>query len=258
MFHEDMITAAGSAQNKLNLFSASTGKYLMASVLAGLYIGLGVLVMSVSGGVLSTAGHPAARFLNAFVFPVALTLVVFAGAELFTGNVFVMTAGLLEKKAGFSDVLHILLISYLGNLLGSLFCALLFQSTGLLSGNTLAFILTTSETKMSLPALQLISRGIFCNLLVCLAVWCCLRMKTEAGKLIVIFWCIFTFVVCGFEHSIANMTMLSLALLAPHTAAISAAGFLYNLFFVTAGNLIGGALIALCYRYIGAERSGIS
>ncbi|MDO4266095.1 MAG: formate/nitrite transporter family protein [Eubacteriales bacterium] len=250
MFHEDMMTAAASAQNKLKLLSTSTGRYLLASILAGLYIGLGVLVMSVSGGVLSTAGHPAARFINAFVFPVALTLVVFAGAELFTGNVFVMTAGFLEKKARLSGVLRLLLISYLGNLLGSLFCALLFQSTGLLSGDTLTFVLSTSETKMSLPALQLISRGIFCNMLVCLAVWCFLRMKTEAGKLIVIFWCIFTFVVCGFEHSIANMTLLSLALIAPHTAGISAAGFLYNLVFVTAGNIIGGVLMAACYRYI--------
>lgn len=254
MFHEDMMTAAAGAQNKLRLLQASSGRYLMSSILAGLYIGFGVLVMSVSGGILSTVGHPAARFLNAFVFPVALTLVVFAGAELFTGNVFVMTVGLLEKKADVRDVFRILLFSYFGNLIGSLFCALLFQSTGLLAGGTLGFILSSSETKMSLPVLQLISRGIFCNMLVCLAVWCCLRMKTEAGKLIVIFWCIFIFVVCGFEHSVANMTMLTLALLAPHAAGISITGFLYNLIFVTIGNLIGGALIAICYRYISTDK----
>lgn len=256
MFQGDFAAAAQTAAGKAAVFRKDWRKYLLASVLAGFYIGLGVLVMSTSGGVLSTIGHPFAKLANAFVFPAALSLVVFAGAELFTGNVFVMTAGIAGKTVRGGEVLRILLLSYLGNFLGSLLCAFLFSATGLLSGGTAAFLVSTAETKMSLSVAELLSRGVFCNILVCLAVWCCTRMKSESGKLIMIFWCIFTFVVCGFEHSIANMTLLSLSLLAPHGPELSLMGMAYNLLFVTIGNILGGVLVVGgAYVFLGRERA---
>jgi nitrite transporter NirC len=57
-----------------------------------------------------------------------------------------------------------------------------------------------------------------------------------------IFCCIFAFVGAGFEHSVANMTLLSLALLQPHGDLISWAGFAQNMVPVTLGNIVGGAL----------------
>ena len=253
MYEKDLSAVCDSAAAKAALFKRSRIGYLLASMLAGLYIGFGVLVMSVTGGALS--GQPIAKLANAFVFPVALSLVTFAGSELFTGNTFVMTVGVRQKRIRLPELAGVWILSYLGNLLGSLICAAVFSVTGLLSGGTLEFVLNTASLKMNLSVPALVSRGILCNILVCLAVWSCIRMKSESGKLIMIFWCIFTFVICGFEHSIANMTMLSLSLIAPHPVEISAAGMAYNLFFVTLGNLIGGAgIVAFSYLWIAGKR----
>lgn len=249
MYEKDLLAVSDSAAAKAALFRNGRSRYFLASVLAGIYIGFGVLVMSVTGGALM--GQPIARLANAFVFPAALSLVTFAGSELFTGNTFVMTAGAAQKRISEKELAGVWIFSYLGNFLGSILCAAVFSATGLLSGGTLEFILDTASMKMNLSVSALLSRGILCNILVCLAVWCCIRMKSESGKLIMIFWCIFTFVICGFEHSIANMTLLSLSLFAPHAADISAAGMAYNLFFVTLGNMIGGAaVVGLSYLWI--------
>jgi nitrite transporter NirC len=83
-----------------------------------------------------------------------------------------------------------------------------------------------------------------------LAIWCSFRLKEEIAKLAMIFWCLFAFITTGFEHSVANMTLLSVALLAPGTAAVSFSGFAYNLGLATAGNFIGGSLLAGAYWFI--------
>lgn len=65
-----------------------------------------------------------------------------------------------------------------------------------------------------------------------------------------IFWCLFTFITAGFEHSIANMTLFSIALFIPHGDIVSLGGAIYNLGFVTLGNFIGGAIILAVPYYI--------
>ena len=257
MFRDDILVIAAAAKSKADFFHSSKLKYFIAAALAGLFVGFGVLAMSTVGGVLTNVGHPMTKLLNAFVFPVALSLVIFAGSELFTGNTFVMTVGVLEKRVSMSDLLGVWILAYIGNLAGSFLCAAAFIGTGLASGDTLSFILSTAQTKMTLTIPQLILRGILCNILVCLAVWCSNRMKSESGKLILIFWCIFTFVICGFEHSVANMTMLSLGVLLPHEGmSISVWGFVYNLLFVSLGNTIGGAVTVALPYYLIAKHDG--
>lgn len=106
---------------------------------------------------------------------------------------------------------------------------------------------------MSVPFLPLLLRGALCNMLVCLTVWCATKMKSEAGKLIMIFWALSLFFTVGFEHSIANMTLLTLDALAPHTA-MTAGAYMYNLLTVTLGNMLGGVfLVALPYGLIGKK-----
>jgi formate/nitrite transporter FocA (FNT family) len=81
-------------------------------------------------------------------------------------------------------------------------------------------------------------------------VWLAVKIKSEAAKLIMIFWCLFAFISSGFEHCVANMTLLSLGILLPHSAEISMAGFGYNLTWVTLGNIVGGALfVGMAYWF---------
>ena len=108
---------------------------------------------------------------------------------------------------------------------------------------TAEFILNTAATKMNGDFVSLLVKGILCNILVCLAVLCSIKLKSESGKLIMIAWCLFAFIASGFEHSIANMTIFSMALFLEHPETISIGGMFANLIPVTIGNFIGGGLI---------------
>jgi nitrite transporter NirC len=80
-------------------------------------------------------------------------------------------------------------------------------------------------------------------------------MKSESGKLIMIFWCLFAFITSGFEHSIANMTIFAMGLFLPHPETISVAGMFANLIPVTIGNFIGGAImLGGTYYYMGSTK----
>jgi nitrite transporter NirC len=109
--------------------------------------------------------------------------------------------------------------------------------------------------KMSIPFWPLLMRGILCNILVCLATWCSFKCKSESAKLIMIFWCLFVFITAGFEHSVANMTLLTIGLFAPDGANVSIIGYIYNIAVVTFGNMIGGAIfLALPYYIISKKK----
>lgn len=74
----------------------------------------------------------------------------------------------------------------------------------------------------------------------CLALWS--RTHSDAAKCIAIFWCLFGFVGSGYEHSVANMTVLLIALFSTHPDTVTWSGFLYNMFWVSLGNVVAVAL----------------
>jgi nitrite transporter NirC len=239
MFNDDIILASNAAKAKYNLLSTNQWGYILASVLAGIFIGLGVCLAFTAGGLLT--GNPVARIVMGCCFGVALSLVIMAGSELFTGNNFVMPVGVSQKTVSLGACFKIWGMSYLGNLLGSVILAAIFVGCGLATGVVGEFISSVSATKMSLPPLALFCRGILCNMLVCTAVWCGFRCKSEVAKLIIIFWCLLAFITSGYEHSIANMTLLTISLFSPAAgAAVSLTGWIYNIAIVTLGNIIGG------------------
>ncbi|MCB1893080.1 MAG: formate/nitrite transporter family protein, partial [Rhodocyclaceae bacterium] len=68
------------------------------------------------------------------------------------------------------------------------------------------------------------------------------RTTSDAAKLGVIFWCLFAFIASGYEHSVANMTLFSIALLGEHPETVSLAGMAHNLLWVTLGNAVAGSV----------------
>lgn len=249
MYTDTFTAAADTAKIKSNFLKSHPLGYFASSMLAGAFIGFGVLLAFTIGGLLG--GAPYTKIVMGASFGVALSLVVVAGAELFTGNNLIMAAGWLYKSVRPADAVKLWGICWLGNLAGSILLAFLFWGSGLTSGPVGGFMASSAAGKMSVPLPALFFRGVLCNILVCLAVWCGLRCKSESGRLIMIWWCLFAFITCGFEHSIANMTLLTLSLLAPNGAAVSLGGWLYNLTVVTAGNMAGGILfVALPYFFI--------
>ncbi len=140
-------------------------------------------------------------------------------------------------------------IVYVGNFSGALGAAVLVYLSGTLALDGGAVGETAREiarVKLMLPAGQAFSRGILCNALVCLAVWLCFSARDVTGKVLAIVWPISAFVALGFEHSVANMYLIPIGMLAG--AALDVAGFVHNLFWVTLGNIVGGAGgVALVY-----------
>lgn len=240
MYNDDYKLVMESAKSKQLFLKMNPFGYFMASIMAGVFVGLGIMFIFSVGGLLS--GEPYAKIVMGASFGIALSLVIMAGSELFTGNNFIMTAGLLGKRVSWSAVLKVFLLSYLGNWVGSVILAGLFYGAGLASGPVGEFIAISAEAKMGIPFWALFVRGILCNMLVCLAVWSSFKMKSESGKLIIIFWCLFAFITTGYEHGIANMSLLTVSLLAPFETGVTLGGYFYNILVASAGNMVGGVM----------------
>ncbi|PEJ59018.1 nitrite transporter NirC [Bacillus sp. AFS002410] len=235
-------TIGNAALARTNQVNSSKTKYMVPTMMAGFFVGLGIILIFTIGGLLAPTAFAGTKIIMGVSFGIALSLVIMAGADLFTGNNMIMSIGMLEKKVSWTDTLKVWCYSYLGNLLGSVLVAVLFVYSGLANGGVADFINNAASAKMNAPFVELLIRGILCNILVCLALWCSFKMKSESGKLIMVFWCLFAFITSGFEHSIANMTLLSISLLIKHPETVTFAGMVSNLIPVTIGNIIGGSL----------------
>ena len=236
MFQNEVDRVSQVAADKVRFLNENPAGYFVSSILAGMFIGFGILLSSTIGAMGSFSFM---KLLMGISFSCALSLVIMAGAELFTGNNMVMAMGFMKKTVSAKEVLKLWLICYVGNWLGSILLALIFSRTGLMTEAFCAAVASVAAAKVSAPFGGLLLRAILCNMLVCLAVWCSIKMTSESGKLIMIFWIIVIFFTAGFEHSIANMVLLSLDFMAPNTAMIMGS-YLYNILTATLGNMIGG------------------
>lgn len=235
--------------HKVNL---SIYKTILLGFLAGVFIGFAGIASTTAS---STIASPsAAKLLGAVVFPAGMAMVLIAGSELFTGNNLIIIA-VLERKITLAKMLKNWFFVYLGNFLGAAFVAVLVvygHTPDLFGGNLAQSIVNAGKARTDLAFSESLLRGILCNVLVCIAVWMSFAAKEVSGKLLTSFWPVFVFVLCGFEHSIADMYFGVAALLAAPEYGIAAEGLTWGRFLigsllpVTLGNIIGGAGIVGC------------
>jgi nitrite transporter NirC len=246
---------SATAAKKVESLKDSISRYFVLSMLAGIYVGFGIILIFSIGGPLSGIGAAGLKALMGASFGVALTLVIFAGSELFTGNNMIMTIGSLSGKVSWLDTGKLWTVCYLGNLAGALLFAYLISQSGVLaSGAGQAFITKVSIAKGSGPFMQLFIKGIFCNMLVCLAIWTTARTKDDTAKILLIFWCLFAFIGSGFEHSIANMTVISVGIFVS-PATVTWGHFWHNMIPVTLGNIVGGAVfVGAAYWFVANKK----
>ncbi len=254
MFREELESVAVSAANKVRFLQKNPAGYFLLAMMAGIFIGIGVLLSFSIGGILDGASYT--KIVMGASFGIALSLVVIAGGELFTGNNFVLAAGVLKKSVSLCEACKLWMICWLGNLAGGIVLALLFYMSGLGKGNAAgSFMAVSALAKMSATVPELFARGVLCNFLVSLATWCGFRTKSEVAKLIMIFWCLYAFITTGYEHSIANMTLFAVALFSPMGNAVSISGAIYNLAVVTLGNMVGG-IVFVAFPYFVGNHNG--
>lgn len=209
---------------------------------AGASVGIGTILIASIGVYGEKYGYAMTKAVMGFSFSVALSIVLMWGLELFTSSNLFMTVSALQKKMKWRSAVAVWICTYLGNFVGAISLAFLYKNTEL-SVDVGGFLLKMAETKTAPGMMTLFARGILCNVLVCLAVLICYKMKSETGRLIMVFWCIYTFVILGFEHSVANMTLFSMTTFLGYADIITPSVMIHSMIPVTLGNIVGGGLV---------------
>jgi formate/nitrite transporter len=254
-----------SAVAKANLPLA---KMILLGMMAGAFIAFGGAASSVAAHGVADVGL--ARSIAGAIFPVGLMLVVFTGSELFTGNSLMIMA-VIDKKITLLKMIRNLVVVYFANFIGALIIDVLVFLSGQFdfSGGGLgAYTIKVALAKTSIAPVTAVISGILCNILVCLAIVLAGTAKDSIGRIFGIFFPIAAFVVCGFEHCVANMFYIPAGMLAAtNTAYVQKAHELYgitaqqcsslthfagteSLLFVTIGNIIGGVLFVGVVLYM--------
>ena len=234
----------------------------MLAILAGAFIAMGAIFATTATAGGSALPYGITRLLSGLAFTLGLIMVVVAGAELFTGNNLIIMA-FLSGKVSLGGLLRNWLLVYTGNFVGALLTAyLIFLSKQYTFGNGAIGLtmLNIGEAKTSLGFVQAIALGIGCNALVCMAIWMCYSARSTIDKILAIIPPIAAFVAAGFEHSVANMYFIPIALFVKYFGSpaffegiqktptnfphLTLGNFLFaNLLPVTLGNIIGGTIM---------------
>lgn len=248
----------------------SAGKLLCLSVLAGVFIALACAATNTAVHGLADVGL--ARMVCGLLFPFGLCMVIVTGAELFTGNS-LLAVSLLEKRCSLSGLLRNWALVWLGNFLGAFLTAagcVFFGQLNYSAGGLAVYTIRVAAAKCGLSSTSGFGLGIFCNLLVCLGVLMALSAKDAAGRLMGASLPVCYFVLCGFEHCVANMYYISAGLLAAtnpqylalaQQAGVELSGLtvgnflLRNLLPVTLGNVLGGVGLGVMLWYAYLKKS---
>lgn len=232
----DILIAKAKRKTKLPL-----PQLLLLGINAGGLIAFGYLAfLRVSGAVPKEWGS-VATFLGACVFPIGLIALSFLGGELLTGNMMVMTMALLDKQIRLRELAKNWLLVFLTNVVGGTLVAFFFgHFVGLSEGGFLAKTGAVAAAKLADGPLMMVVSGIGCNIFVCMAVFIATVSKDYLSKMFSLWFPVMIFVVCGFQHVVANAFILPAYFFAG--GPITIAQIIENLIFVGLGNAVGGAL----------------
>lgn len=245
------------------------------AILAGAFVALGsIFATTTAAGLSGVLPYGVIRLLMGLVFNLGLILVLVGGAELFTGNNLIVMAW-ASRKVTTAALLRNWAIVYTGNFAGSLATAIIIflsKQYTFGSGAVGKTALTIAIGKLQFGFLQAIALGILCNALVCLAVWLTYSARSTTDRILAMLFPITAFVAAGFEHSIANMYFIPVAMLIKYLDPVFAAKIaaevslnldllttqhflLLNLLPVTIGNIIGGSvMVGLVYWLVYLRR----
>jgi formate transporter len=234
---------------------------IVLGLLAGAFIALGAIFMTVVLAGADELPWGVARLLGGLVFSLGLILVIVGGAELFTGDSLMIVA-YASRRITLRALLRAWSLVYIGNIIGAVGTAVLMFLAGhhrFGGGAVGKSALAIASAKAGLPTLELFFLAVLCNVLVCLAVWMSFGARSTTDKVMVIVPPIAAFVAAGFEHSIANLYLLPYGLalkayagaefwtaIGESAAAykeLTAGGVIHNIVVATIGNLVGGSLM---------------
>jgi formate/nitrite transporter len=219
-----------------------TGKGLMTkSALAGAFIAMG----GIASITVSALDSPLAKIFSGLVFPIGLILIVCFGMELFTGDVLVIPATL-----DFSRSIVFLIAVWAGNFMGAELVAAAFSeivTDPAIKEKAIEIV----EYKVNMDPCAILFSAMFCNILVCSAVLLAKSAQSLVGKMMGAAFPVFIFVICGFEHCVANMFYIPLGVFCK--GSIDNEFFFLcadELIFATLGNVAGGLLLGFSLYHL--------
>ncbi|MDD3339899.1 MAG: formate/nitrite transporter family protein [Lachnospiraceae bacterium] len=236
---DDVKLVNNAANAKSNLLTNHPFKYFIRAIMAGFFIDMAVILCNVTNNTFAADQAWWGKLIAALLFGIAIMLIVNIGGELFTGNNMVMAFASYKKNVSWGSTWKVWGASYAGNLVGCIFFAGIFVLAG--ASGTQEWFAKSMETKLALSGSTLFFRAILCNFFVCCGVLCGMKMKSETGKIIMIFLCIGGFVFSGFEHVVANMGTFAVAFMLDPSLPIGT--IIKDILIVTLGNIIGGAVL---------------
>ncbi|ELV8625886.1 formate transporter FocA [Vibrio cidicii] len=236
-------------------------KSFLLAISAGIHIGIAfVFYTTVTTGA-GDLPWGMTRLVGGLAFSLGLILVVVTGGELFTSSVLTLVAR-ASGKISWRVLFKNWMVVYVGNLVGAILlvaCMLTTKQYMFDHGQVGLNAMAISQHKLHHGFFQAVALGIMCNVLVCIAVWMTFSGRTLTDKITVMILPVAMFVSAGFEHCIANMFQVPMAvgikLFAPAEfwqvtgvniadyADLTMSNFLLNnLLPVTLGNIIGGGV----------------
>lgn len=232
------------------------------AITAGVFISIAFVFYITATTGAEALPYGIARLTGGLCFSLGLMLVVVCGADLFTSTVLIVVAKASRRISWRQLACHWLNV-YFGNLIGALLFVLLLWLAGehnVANGAWGLNLLQTADHKMHHTFTEAVCLGILANLMVCLAVWMSYSGRSLLDKMVAMCLPVAMFVASGFEHSIANMFLIPMAMVirqfatpdfwqatgtsAVHFSALTPGNFIVNnLLPVTLGNIIGGGLL---------------
>ena len=215
---------------------------LLSGALSGAYVSFAAVLSITVASALGDVSPGVSKLVFGGLFPIALLHILAGGNQLFTGNTAACAMAYYEGLIDMDALIRNWVVTYAGNLAGSIAFLEAFKMTGLLTGSTAKMAAGITAGKIKATFMQQVVKGIFANWLVCLGVFMATGESDLVGKMVGAWFPVSAFVMIGFEHSIANLFLLPLGLAAGADATVMDT-ITKNIIPVTIGNIIAGAVV---------------
>ncbi len=255
-------TVLEALETKTAMTGGLARRYLQRAAMAGIIIGLlygtNYTVIAAFDAVKVGDGSlaPIGKFVGALCFGWALVFIYYSKSELLTSNMMIVSIGAYHHKTSWGKSLRVLAYCYFGNFLGGLFVAGLVYFSTLADGPVGDWMQASVDHKLAFITegvsgwTDLFVRAILCNFMINLAMLLVYNglIKEDLTKSLVMIMSVFIFAFLGFEHSVANTVLFTIAGL---KWGIDVGLAVANVAIALAGNFVGGGLlIGLYYAYV--------
>ena len=240
---ENMLRAG---ENKASL---SVKDLLIRGSLSGVFLGYAT-TLALTGITQTGFG-----IVGAIIFPIGFVMIILLGLELATGNFALLPIAVKDKRISISKLAYNWSWVLFGNLIGSIFYALLYTIVITKMGNIDPETLIVAQKIIAIAegktlgyakfgfdgTISAFTSAILCNWMVTLGAVMAFTSTTTIGKITAMWLPIMTFFALGFEHAIVNMFVIPAGIMLGADVTV-ANWWIYNEIPVLIGNVFGGMI----------------